>query len=624
MVLPGSRFLPCAAVAAGLVASPPATARQAPLDPIPHVAPNDNRLAAGTMVQDTLVVRLVLQRAAWAPEGDDGPRVTVEAFGEDGKAPMIPAPLIRVTEGTVVAVSVVNNLPDSTAHVIGLGTRPGVPSDTLHLRPGESRSLAFVAGSPGTYLYRAVIGTDGDDRDSERETASGAFVIDPPGGSHPDRVFVINIYGQGDSTGFRNALAINGKSWPHTERLAAVVGDTLRWRVINASVRTHPMHLHGFYFRVNAVGTGLTSRAVPANQRRLDVTDPMPPFSTRDLEWSPDRPGNWLFHCHLTFHVIPGTGRLDRSNAAHDDHSADAAKHMAGLVLGVAVAPREGVSYDRGAAHRTLELYFNQGPARGRAETSYSYVLKHGPTVPRPDSIIGVGSTIVVTRGEPTDIVVHNQAREGTSIHWHGIELESWSDGVAGWSGQGTAVAPIVAPGQRFLARLTLPRAGTFMYHTHLNDVPQVTGGAVGALLVLEPGEAYDPARDHVYVGHWNGATAPPGKPVNLLVNGDSIGAPQHLLVAGIAHRFRFINIGPANNIRFEIRRDTTLASWRGRAKDGADLPTALQVEQPARQSLAVGETFDFEFTPPGAGEYLLTAAFGMRPAMWTQRLTFR
>jgi FtsP/CotA-like multicopper oxidase with cupredoxin domain len=313
-----------------------------------------------------------------------------------------------------------------------------------------------------------------------------------------------------------------------------------------------------------------------------------------------------------------------RSTETHDDHAADATKHMAGLVLGIAVAPHEGVSYDRGPAHRTLDLYFNQGRARGRAETSYSYVLQQGAKAPRADSIIGVGSTIVVTRGEPTDIVVHNQAREGTSIHWHGIELESWSDGVAGWSGQGTAVAPVVEPGQRFGARLSLPRAGTFMYHTHLNDVPQVTGGAVGALLVLEPGTRYDPARDHVYIGHWNGATAPPGAPMNLLVNGDSIGAPERAFAAGVTHRFRFINIGPANNIRFEIRRDTTMASWRGRAKDGADLPAALQVEQSAHQSLAVGETFDFDFTPPAPGQYVLTAAFGVRPAMWTQRLTFK
>ncbi len=590
----------------------------------PRVVANDNLVRAGSTFGDTVIVRLVLQRAEWRPEGDNGPHIEVEAFGEAGRAPTIPAPLIRVPAGTIVRAVVRNALTDSTAHVIGLGTHPINVNDTLHLGPGDSSAVTFVAGAVGTFLYRAVIGTDLDDRESERETTGGAFVVDPVGGSQPDRIFVVNIYGQGDSTGFRNALAINGMSWPHTERLRATVGDSLRWRVINASTRGHPMHLHGFYFRTTATGDGLAATPVDRDRQRLDVTDGIPKWNTREITWSPDRPGNWLFHCHLTFHVIPGTARLDVSTATHDDHAADATKHMAGLVLGIAVAPREGVSYDREPARRTLDLYFNQGPVRGRAETSYSYVLKQGAKAPHPDSMLGVGSTIVVTRGEPTDIVVHNQAREGTSIHWHGIELESWSDGVAGWSGQGTTMAPVVGPGQSFTARLSLPRAGTFMYHTHLNDVPQVTGGAVGALLVLEPGERYDPARDHVYIGHWNGATAPPGEPMNLLVNGDLIGAPERAFAAGVTHRFRLINIGPANNIRFEIRRDTTMASWRGRAKDGADLPTALQVDQSALQSLAVGETFDFDFTPPAPDQYVLTAAFGVRPAMWTQRLTFK
>ena len=49
-------------------------------------------------------------------------------------------------------------------------------------------------------------------------------------------------------------LAVNGRSWPHTERLSHVVGDTIRWRVINGSRFPHPMHLHGFYFDVDARG----------------------------------------------------------------------------------------------------------------------------------------------------------------------------------------------------------------------------------------------------------------------------------------------------------------------------------------------------------------------------------
>ena len=51
-------------------------------------------------------------------------------------------------------------------------------------------------------------------------------------------------------------LAINGKSWPNTERLRYNVGDGAKWRLINVGYLPHPMHMHGFYFRLSSKGTG--------------------------------------------------------------------------------------------------------------------------------------------------------------------------------------------------------------------------------------------------------------------------------------------------------------------------------------------------------------------------------
>jgi FtsP/CotA-like multicopper oxidase with cupredoxin domain len=140
--------------------------------------------------------------------------------------------------------------------------------------------------------------------------------------------------------------------------------------------------------------------------------------------------------------------------------------------------------------------------------------------------------------------------------------------------------------------------------------------GAIGPLIVLEPGERYNATRDHVYLGHWNAGPS-------LMVNGDSTGGPPLELRADVTHRFRFINIGPATNIRYRILQDTTHMQWRARAKDGADLPPARRTLQLANQRVAVGETFDFEFTPPKPGVYELVAAFGAGKPTWRQRLTF-
>ena len=85
-----------------------------------------------------------------------------------------------------------------------------------------------------------------------------------------------------------------------------------------------------------------------------------------------------------------------------------------------------------------------------------------------------------------------NRLPEATAIHWHGMELDSYYDGVHGWSGDGQRMTPMIEPGESFIVRFTPPRAGTFMYHTHLHDNRQLTSGLYGAMLVVEPGETFD------------------------------------------------------------------------------------------------------------------------------------
>src|SRR5687768_8365006 len=219
------------------------------------VVPNDNRHAAGTRIGDTVTIRLVVSRARWFPGADSGPSVVVEALAEEGKAPQIAAPLIRVPAGTHIVATVRNALPDSTVTVHGLQTRPAAAWDTVRLAPGETHTVRFLAGEPGTYSYFATIGHVVFPV-AERETAGGAFVIDPVGARADDRVFVVNIWGNSPNPlTLTNALALNGKTWPYTERLSASLGDSVRYRIVNASMRAHPMHLHGFYFRVDGLGT---------------------------------------------------------------------------------------------------------------------------------------------------------------------------------------------------------------------------------------------------------------------------------------------------------------------------------------------------------------------------------
>jgi FtsP/CotA-like multicopper oxidase with cupredoxin domain len=403
-----------------------------------------------------------------------------------------------------------------------------------------------------------------------------------------------------DSANYRNALAINGRSWPYTERIHATVGDTIRWRLINATWRPHPMHLHGFYYSIDASGDGLRDSLYRREDRRLVVTEDMRPFETRSVSWSPDRPGNWLFHCHIGFHVVPDT-RLDPPAAdSHDRMAHDPGVHMAGLVLGITVDPRELAALPAVVGRRE-RLFIQEGARHRLAPRTMAFVLQRG-AVPEPDSIEVPSSLLLLTRGQSTDMVITNRLKEPSAIHWHGIELGSYSDGVAGWSGAGTALAPSIQPGDSFVAHLILPRAGTFIYHTHMNDLEQLTSGLFGAIVVLEPGKPFDPTTDHVYVAGWDGPADPP----DVVVNGDTTAKPLSMR-AGVDQRFRLVNISPAASLQFAIYRDTSVVTWRALAKDGADLPLSQATTRPARQFVQVGETYDFTFRAD-PGEYRLVA----------------
>jgi FtsP/CotA-like multicopper oxidase with cupredoxin domain len=574
---------------------------------LPVVRPNDNRQPAGRLRGNVLTLRLVVQTARWYPQARNGPHVDVETFAEEGKAPTIPGPLIRVPTGTIIEATVRNTL-DSAITIDGFYTRPAASSDSVRLGAGKTRTFRFAAGASGTYLYRGVVGRYRDrngppEPDTrEREQLSGALVIDSAGVKKSDRVLVINIWGDWKgSPYYRNALAINGKSWPYTERLGLTVGDTLRLRVINASARPHPMHLHGFYYTIDSQGDIRRDTVNSPERRRLVVTEQIRQQRTISMTWTPDRPGNWLFHCHTGFHVTP-EARLDRPPSRHHVHyTHDPGDHMAGLVMGITVDPGRHWRPVPEPPARKLRLFVQEGSRRGRAPRSLGFVLQRGAAEPRSDSTESVGSTLVLTRGEPVDITVVNRLTEPTGVHWHGIELESYSDGVVGWSGMGKRIAPLIAPRDSFVAHLTLPRAGTFIYHTHLNDLEQLTSGMYGPIVVLEPGQVFDPRTDHIYVAGWDSEHQPP----NVVVNGDSVIAPVTMSY-GVPHRLRLINIGVATAVRFSLRRDTTLVSWKPLAKDGADLPGVQSAPRRAPQVVAVGETFDFEFNPQERGSYEL------------------
>src|SRR4029453_11134863 len=468
-----------------------------------RISINDNRTPSGTLSGRTLTVRLEARTGDWHPDRDTDPGVGVKAFGVEGAPLQIPGPLIRVTEGTEIHASVRNRIGGEPLVIHGLYSRTGKPAaDPIVIQPGETREIAFLAGLPGTYYYWGATdaATPLPQRRSQDSQLSGALIVDSATGPpEPDRVLVIGLWG--DPTPVRDAvrrIVINGRSWPHTERLTYQVGDSVRMRLINAGAAVHPMHLHGFYFNVDSRGDERQDTVFPpGSSPHMVVTERLAPTRTFALTWKPARPGNWLFHCHDNAHLLPG-GSLDpRAPARTASHHVEnhALEMMAGPVMGITVTgagaePAASTSENR----RRLRLVARVDTEGSDEEPAYGYTLEDGESSPP----YLPGPTIVMKRGEPVSITVANQLPEPTAVHWHGIELESYYDGVAGFAGDGNRLAPPIKPGGSFEARFTPPRSGTFIYHTHLDDLKQQQAGLIGALLVVDDPAKHDPRHDLV------------------------------------------------------------------------------------------------------------------------------
>ena len=574
------------------------------------IAISDNRTDAGALEGTRLTIRLEAREGEWHPDGDSDPGIKVLAFALEGGRLQIPGPLIRVPEGTEVRAFVRNRLENEPLFIHGLYTRSATATaaEPITIMPGQVREIQFLAGAPGTYYYWGATTNATLPLRAARDTQLyGAFLVEPRASPRrSERVFLIGIWATVDATlvpSALNRMVMNGKSWPHTERLTYQVGEAVHLRVINVGGGVHPMHLHGFYFKVDSRGDEQSDLTFPeTSSPRLVNTERLAPGRTFSLTWTPTRPGNWLFHCHDTSHIAPALP-LDGSKPAPHDHVTNhALEMMAGPVVGITVVGT-GEPSANAATPRNLRLIAKVDTGGTAPEPAYGFALEEAGRIRPPAPPYLPTPTILLKRGEPVNISVVNELPEPTAIHWHGIELESYYDGVAGFSGSAARVTPTIAPGQSFDARFTPPRSGTFIYHTHVDEMRQQQAGLSGALLVVDDPAAYDPIHDIVLL-----VSVPRREADNekVYINGSTTPPPLEMKT-GERYRLRFINIHVFRpSMRMRLLRDEALAAWRGIAKDGMDLPADQSLVGPAEIQMGNGETYDFEFSPATPGEMRL------------------
>lgn len=594
-------------------------------DVLAPIVANQNHAPAGILRDGELSIQLEIGKGQWHPEADDGKALSVYAFGEAGHPLQNPGPLIRVPQGTEIHASLHNNLTvPITVH--GLAD-VGDSNATVLIEPGTSQQVKFKAATAGLSSYWGA--SEADDlklRHGIDSELTGALVVDPPGSTPDDEIFVVEMMSERPGASARQTLAtINGKSWPYTQRLRYEIGRPVRWRWVNATNEPHAMHLHGFYYRIDAFNRGRQVQTYSGESRPLVVTQRIAQGETFDMSWVPDRPGQWLFHCHMIQHMIPpivphvpGLSLSDGDDASSGHTAMNPASGMGQLVLGITVPGiTEGKSGTEWHAARKLQLKISERSGAPH----YALQLRDGSQEDFAPSKPGlIGPPIVLTRGQPVEIEVLNNLKDPTAIHWHGIELESYYDGVPGWSGADRQITPPIAPGSSFVARMTPPRAGTFIYHTHWHDALQLTNGVYGPLIVLPAGSKYDPTSDLSFVfsigdfGELNELA---------LINGTPQSKTLHLQ-AGQKYRFRLINISTNNQgMQVSLRNSQGPVEWSLIAKDGADLPKNVVSSTKAQLTITVGETYDVEFETAVAQDLLLDLLLPAQKIHTTQTLAF-
>ncbi|MGB1289242.1 MAG: multicopper oxidase domain-containing protein [Aggregatilineales bacterium] len=184
------------------------------------------------------------------------------------------------------------------------------------------------------------------------------------------------------------------------------------------------------------------------------------------------------------------------------------------------------------------------------------------------------GPEIRVTEGDRIRIIVQNDMRQSTAVHWHGLRVPNAQDGVP------FLTQPVILPGESYTYEFTVKNSGTHMYHSHHNSLDQVLRGLLGAFIVEPADESQDPEYDQDYTMILNDSAH------GFTINGRSYPYTQPLTAKlGEKVRIRFMNEGlmihpmHLHGLVMEVF-----------AKDGWNLPMSYKCDT---INVAPGERYD-------------------------------
>jgi manganese oxidase len=215
------------------------------------------------------------------------------------------------------------------------------------------------------------------------------------------------------------------------------------------------------------------------------------------------------------------------------------------------------------------------------------------------------GPTIEAVEGDRVRIYVTNKLPESTSIHWHGVLVPSGMDGVAGLSQKN------IEPGETYKYEFRLRQHGTYMYHSHSDDMIQIALGMMG-MFIIHPRTPTGPKADRDFVllsSEWRidvGTRRP--VPIEmtdfnvLTFNGRSFPGTAPLVAKyGDRVRIRFGNLSPMEHHPIHLHG----FYWKITEMDGLQIPEAAQ-QFGNTVLVAVGQTRTVEFIADNPGDWAM------------------
>jgi FtsP/CotA-like multicopper oxidase with cupredoxin domain len=215
------------------------------------------------------------------------------------------------------------------------------------------------------------------------------------------------------------------------------------------------------------------------------------------------------------------------------------------------------------------------------------------------------GPVIEAVEGDLVRIFVTNKLPTGTTVHWHGLLVPSGMDGVGGLSQRA------IKPGETFMYEFTLRQHGTFMYHSHHDEMTQMGMGLVGMFVIHPRGSAGPrPDRDFALMLHeWSipvGADRPNPNEMtdfNVLTINARCFPGTEPLVAKLGERVR-LRIG---NLSAMDHHPIHLHGYLFKVieADGGQIPQEAQFEQ-GTVLVPVGSTRVVEFLADNPGDWAI------------------